>query len=81
METAARFVLQGLASAAASWERLVKDLGKECKCRQLAKWGLIQKGFNAVNCFKIVLPPWRGRSKQYYLTQIPPSKLFKGLGM
>lgn len=44
METAARFLLQCLASAAASWERLVKDLGKECKWRQLAKWSLMRKG-------------------------------------
>lgn len=43
METAACFLLQCLASAAASWERLVKDLGEECKCRQLAKWSLMRK--------------------------------------
>lgn len=43
METAAGFLLQCLASAAASWERLVKDLGKECKWRQLPKWSWMWK--------------------------------------
>lgn len=44
MGTAAPFLVRCLASAAAaSWERLVKDLGEECKCRQLAKWSLRRK--------------------------------------
>lgn len=42
METAAGFRLQSLASAAPARERLEKDLGKECKWRQLPEWSWMQ---------------------------------------
>lgn len=42
METAAGFRLQCLASAAPARERLGKDLGKECKWRQLPEWSWMQ---------------------------------------
>lgn len=60
-------------------ERLVKDLGKECKWRQVAKWSLMRKSSMAV--FKSCCSLWGNWSKQYYLTRIPPSKGCEGLGM
>lgn len=41
METAASFLLQCLASGAASQERLLKDLDMKCKYRLLAKTQLL----------------------------------------
>lgn len=43
METAAGFQLQCLASAAPSREKLGKDLGKECRWRQLPNWSWMQR--------------------------------------
>lgn len=60
-------------------ERLVKDLGKECKWRQVAKWSLMRKSLMAV--LKSCCSLWGNWSKQYYLAQIPPSKGCEGLGM